>query len=120
MDDDQLSAADLEAIRDAVEAVVRRDERRLAAVLADPAAAATFWMWADDYGFHGKLDLVMPPGPLTSWEIDAVRFDDGTGFAIDLPMWATFGRTDLTLQLRLERATPESSPRVVVEDMHVL
>jgi hypothetical protein len=77
-------------------------------------------MWADNYGSRGKLDLVMPPGPPATWEIDAVRFDDGTGFAIDVEMWATFGRTDLTLQFRLERASPESSPRVVVEDMHVL
>lgn len=119
MSEDELSAADLEAVRDAVEAVVARDEGRVRALLADPEHASTFWTWADDYGAHGKLDLVMPPGPAATWEIDAVRLADGTGFSVDVPVWVASGRTDLTLQLRVERDETGSS-EVLLEDMHVL
>ena len=95
-----------------------RDVERTAARLADPARVSEFWTWADDYGTQGRLDLVMPPGPTGDWEIDAVPLTDGSGFAIDVDMWAASGRTDLTLSLRLE--SHPRAPEVVLEDMHVL
>jgi hypothetical protein len=113
----ELSPTELEAVRSAVEAVVTRDVERTAARLADPDRVSEFWRWADDYGRQGRLDLVMPPGPTADW-IDAVPLADGSGFAIDVDMWAASGRTDLTLSLRL--ATHPDAPEVVLEDMHVL
>ena len=40
--------------------------------------------------------------------------------SIYVPMWSSFGRSDLTLRLRLEWTIPEEAVRVVLEDMHVL
>ena len=40
--------------------------------------------------------------------------------SIYVPMWSSFGRSDLTLRLRLHWTIPEEEVRVVLEDMHVL
>jgi hypothetical protein len=92
---------------------------RVRQLLANPEDAADFWIWADSYGREGRLSLITPPGPIEQWEITGVVLTDGTGFALDVPVWATIGRTDLTLRLQLTRDQARG-PRVGLEDMHVL
>lgn len=83
---ESLSFEDRKALKTAVEAVVSRDAGRVRALLADPEDAASFWIWADDYGRYGRLSLVAPPGPIDGWEITGVALSDGSGLALDLPM----------------------------------
>ncbi len=76
-----------------------------------------FWMWADDYGDQGSLTLVVPPGSPSAWDIWGVRMEDG-GLALDLEVWASTGRTDLTLSLILHHDA-DGLPRVELDDLHV-
>lgn len=115
----QLTTEDREAVREAMEAVVGRDVDRVRALLADPESAADFWMWADDYGREGRLSLLMPPGPVERWQVAGVVLGDGSGVALDVPMWATSGRTDLTLQLELTR-DDAGRARVELQGVHAL
>ena len=113
-----LTEAERRAVEEAIDAAVSRDEGRVQDLLSpghvDPS---TFWMWADDYGSHGRLDLVLPPGPLETWGIDVVRMTSGDLF-LAVPVWASFGRTDLTLELAVLRKAGEP-PRVELRDLHV-
>ena len=114
-----LRADEREALVRAVEAVTARDVGQVRELLENSDDAEGFWVWADDYGAGGRLTLVMPPGAPEEWEIDGVALKDGSGFALEVPVWATTGKTDLTLQLTLLRENGGAA-RVVLEDLHVL
>jgi hypothetical protein len=119
LDAAHLTDAELAAVERAMHAVVSRDADRIRPML-DPSRHHTpedFWTWADDYGEQGSLTLVVPPGPPSSWEIWGVRMKDG-GIALDLDVWASTGRTDLTLSLTLHHDA-DGVPRVELDDLHV-
>jgi hypothetical protein len=106
-------------VEEAVEAVVRRDVERVRVLLppSQQDEPASFWTWANNYGSHGQLDLVRPPGSIEEWAISGIKTHDGD-LALDLPVWASLGRTDLTLHLMVYRRL--GRPRVELQDMHVL
>lgn len=105
----------LVAVREAVEAVVEHDDVRLAVMLPD---GGDLYLWTRDYGEYGVVDLVMPPGQPSEWPIDWVDMDDG-GKHVAVGMWTRQeGRSDLTLELHLNRHDRRWQPRVL--DLHVL
>ena len=119
LDASQLTDAELIAVEQAMRAVVSRDANRIRPML-DPSRHPTpedFWTWADDYGDQGSLTLVLPPGSPSSWKIWGVRMQDGD-LALDLDVWASTGRTDLTLSLTLHHDA-DGVPRVELDDLHV-
>src|SRR5436190_13092629 len=63
VDVSNLTVAEREAVQEAVEAVVNRDIERVRELLseADRENAADFWIWANDYGRHGRLTLANAP-----------------------------------------------------------
>lgn len=111
-----LDAVALRAVEEAVQAVVSHDEERLAAMMA--ADFDDLYLWTRDYGAHGVVDLVLPPGSPAEWEIDGLDMHDGRKFAA-VAMWTRQeGRSDLTLELHLHpdgdgRWTPQ------ILDLHV-
>jgi hypothetical protein len=115
----KLRTDEREALVRAVQAVTARDVDQVRELLENSDDAEGFWVWADDYGAGGRLALVMPPGAPEEWAIDGVALNDGSGFALEVPMWTTTGKTDLTLQLTLLHQHAGTA-RVVVEDLHVL
>ena len=116
----QLTDAELVAVEQAMHAVVSSDADRIRPMLdasRHPTPEA-FLTWADDYGDQGSRTLVVPPGSPSSWDICGVRMKDG-GVALDLEVWASTGRTDLTLSLTLHQDA-DGSPHVELDDLHVL
>jgi hypothetical protein len=115
-----LTEAERIKVEEAVEAVVTRNVERVRMLMPPdrPDHAETFWMWADNYGSSGRLDLSKPPGPIEEWTISGISTNDGN-LALDVPMWASVGPTDLTLQLLVIRHQTDE-PWVELQDMHVL
>ena len=110
-----LPPAALEAIADTVRAVVAADEQRLAALGAD----SDLYVWTRDYGRHGAVKLVMPPGAPSEWPIDAVDVHDGSKH-VEIGMWTREeGRSDLTLEVEL-RETEPGAWQARILDLHVL
>jgi hypothetical protein len=111
----ELPSAALVAIEDAVQAVVAADERRLAALGAD----SDLYVWTRDYGAHGDVKLVIPPGAPSEWPIDAVDVHDGTK-NVEIGMWTREeGRSDLTLEIELRETEPEVWQARIL-NLHVL
>ena len=53
------------AVEEAIRAVVDHDDDRLALLAPD---ADDLYVWTRDYGSHGVVDLVVPPGTAEDWE----------------------------------------------------
>ena len=64
-----LSPVALLSVEEAVRAVVDHDDERLALLAPD---AGDLYAWTRDYGRHGAVDLVVPPGMAEDW---VKRFD---------------------------------------------
>jgi hypothetical protein len=96
--------------------VVDRDDERLAAIAPD---TGDLYRWTLDYGSHGVVEVVMPPGSPQDWDTDWTELYDG-GIHVAVGMWTRQeGRSDLTLELRLDRdADGRWQPRIL--DLHVL
>jgi hypothetical protein len=60
--------ASLLAVEEAVRAIVDCDDQRLALIADD---VGDVFLWTRDYGSHGAVELVMPPGPSRDWDIDS-------------------------------------------------
>ena len=56
----QLSAKALDAVEEAVRAVVAHDDTRLSVLAPN---TGDLYLWTRRYGVHGTVELVMPPGP---------------------------------------------------------
>ena len=112
----QLPTAALHAIEEAVRAVVRHDHERLRVIAAE---VGDLYVWTRQYGSHGTVDLVMPPGSVDEWPLDICDVNDGSKHVI-VDMWTEQeGRSDLSLELELrEAATGVWETRVL--DLHVL
>jgi hypothetical protein len=110
------SEAALRAVEEAVRAVVDHDDARLALLAPH---AGDLYVWTRDYGNHGVVDLVVPPGAAEDWDIDWTDMNDG-GKHVAVRMWTRQeGRSDLTLELQLHRDDDGRwRPRIV--DLHVL
>jgi hypothetical protein len=111
-----LSPAALLAVEEAVRAVVDRDDERLALLAPD---AGDLYVWTRDYGNHGVVDLVVPPGTAEDWDMDSTDMHDG-GKHVAVDMWTRQeGRSDLTLELQLHcDEDGRWRPRIV--NLHVL
>jgi hypothetical protein len=111
-----LSPAALRAVEDAVRAVVDHDHERLALWAAD---AGDLYVWTRDYGSHGVVELVVPPGSADDWDIDSTDLHDG-GKHVAVGLWTQQeGRSDLTLELLLHcDEHGRWRPRIV--NLHVL
>ncbi len=72
-------------MREAVEALVRRDAGALAAMTRhareDPRV---HWEWTREYA--GGIELVLPPGPFEDWELEATAQDGA--LRVHLELWA--------------------------------
>ncbi len=123
----ELNVDQQAAIRRMMEAVVARDESVVADLLSHraypenvyAAPSSDFWMWADDYAGE-RLHLVMPPGDVGDWGVWGFPTSGGAPgeLALHADVWATSGRTDLTIQFRL---IPDGDRhRVELDDMHVM
>jgi hypothetical protein len=112
----QLPTAALRAIEEAVRAVVGHDHERLRVIAAD---VGDLYVWTREYGSHGTVDLVMPPGSVDEWLLDICDVKDGSKQVI-VDMWTDQeGRSDLSLELELrEAATDVWEARVL--NLHVL
>ena len=98
--DTAVMTAPLLAVEDAVRAVVDHDDERLAVIAPD---AGDLYQWTRDYGSHGTLELVLPPGTSQEWDIEWTDMRDG-GKHVAVGMWTRQeGRSDLTLELHLHR-----------------
>ena len=111
-----LPPAALLAVEDAVRAVVDHDDEGLALLAPD---AGDLYFWTRDYGSHGVVDLVAPPGTAEGWDINSTNPRDG-GKHVAVGLWTRQeGRSDLTLELRLHCDEHRRwRPRIV--DLHVL
>jgi hypothetical protein len=111
-----LSPDALLAIEEAVQAVVDHDHERLALLAPD---AGDLYVWTRDYGRHGVVDLVVPPGTAEHWDIHSTEQHDG-GKHVAVGMWTRQeGRSDLTLEVQLDRDNHGRwRPRIL--DLHVL
>jgi hypothetical protein len=115
-----LSPAQRACIVEAVQAVVRRDVERVRELMYSPwrEHADAFWTWADEYGDHGRLELVMPPGEIEDWDLYVLDLDGC--LAVHVEMWAEgVGQTDLTLDLELY-TNEDGSARAELRDMHMM
>jgi hypothetical protein len=112
----QLPTAAQQAIEEAVRAVVGHDHERLRVIAAE---GGDLYVWTRQYGSHGTVDLVMPPGSVDEWPLDICDVNDGSKHVI-VDMWTDQeGRSDLSLELELrETAAGVWATRVL--DLHVL
>jgi hypothetical protein len=75
-------------------------------------------VWTRDYGSHGTVELVTPPGTPADWPIELPNAHDGTKHVV-VDMWTRQeGRSDLSLELELERQSGRWATRAL--DQHVL
>ena len=83
------------------------------------AEVGDLYVWTRQYGSHGAVDLVMPPGSVDEWPLDICDVNDGSKHVI-VDMWTEQeGRSDLSLELALcEAATDAWETRVL--NLHVL
>jgi len=111
-----LSPAALVAVEEAVRAVVDHADERLALLAED---VGDLYAWTRNYGSHGVVDLVVPPGTAKDWDIDSTNLHDG-GKHVAVGLWTRQeGRSDLTLELLLHcDEHGRWRPRIV--DLHVL
>ena len=81
--------------------------------------AGDLYRWTRDYGTHDRVDLVVPPGSVKDWRLDATNVDDGSKHVV-VEMWTRQeGRSDLSLELELrEDEAGRWQPHVL--DLHVL
>lgn len=83
-----------------VRAVVEHDD---AAITGLSPESDDLYVWTRDYGEFGEVELMMPPGEPESWDVDWTELDDGGRHAA-VTMWTRQdGRSDLTLEMTLER-----------------
>ena len=117
---DPLTSAELDAVRDAVSAVVLADHDRLVAMDAFVGGSDPY-LWTRDYGALGRqVHLTMPPGDAQDWALHVIRFDnEPIAAAVDVDMWTVEeGRSDLTLQLEV-RTDLEGRTTTTFRDLHV-
>lgn len=113
---DQLPSSALAAVEEAVHAVVAHDGERLSVLAPN---AGELYLWTRDYGPHGAVDLVIPPGSPAEWRIDVTDMIDG-GTHVAVGMWTKQeGRSDLTLELELREARPDQWQARIL-DLHVV
>jgi hypothetical protein len=104
------------AVEEAVRAVVDHDAERLATLAPD---AGDLYLWTRDYGSHGTVELVMPPGRPEDWDTEWTDMVDG-GKHVAVGMWTRQEqRSDLTLELHLHRDEGERWQARIL-DLHVL
>lgn len=112
----QLPARALDAVEETVRAVVAHDDERLSVLAPD---AGDLYLWTRNYGAHGTVDLVIPPGPPAEWRIQATDMI-GDGKHVAVGMWTKQeGRSDLTLELELREAHPDQWKARIL-GLHVL
>jgi hypothetical protein len=59
------------------------------------------------------------PLPEEAWAlIEVYPLDDGSGVALDVPIWTNEGRSDLTLQLTASER--DGAVAIQIDDLHVL
>jgi hypothetical protein len=110
--DDRLPAEALESVAECVRSVVARQR-------TDPKDA--FYTWAHDYGDFGDVDLVVPHGSPSDWDVDAVRVraQDRPTYDVVVGMWTKQeGRSDLSLVVDVEH--DGSRWVAAARDLHVL
>jgi hypothetical protein len=114
----RLSDVQLQAIERAVRAVVLHDHETLAEIAP---AECDLYLWTRDYGDHGDVELVIPPGSPSEWDIDAVgAAGDPARMDVEVGMWTRQeGRSDLTLTVDLEETAP-GRWQPAIRDLHVL
>jgi hypothetical protein len=115
---DQLTEDEMAATVAAVRAVIERERPTLEAMGAcdhgDP------YEFTREYGRWGEVHLVMPPGNPRAWVINVTRADDDEWVVIAVEMWTREeGRSDLTLELELERQ-PDGRLRSQFHNLHVM
>jgi hypothetical protein len=104
---------------DAMDALVRCVRSVVARQQTDPGDE--LFMWTRDYGDHGDVHLVLPPGPPGSWDVDAigVTAESRPRYHVVVEMWTREeGRSDLSLEVDVWRVEGRwvARPR----DLHVL
>lgn len=111
-----LSPALWLGVEEAVRAVVEHDEERLSTFAPD---VGDLYLWTRDYGSHGTVELVMPPGAPQEWDISWTDVDGGKHAAVG--MWTRQeGRSDLTLELHLHSDDSHGVATARVLGLHVL
>jgi len=111
-----VPAPALLAVEEAVRATVDHDAERLATLAPD---AGDLYLWTRDYGSHGTVELVMPPGRPEEWDTEWTDMADG-GKHVAVGMWTRQEqRSDLTLELWVH---PDVGGRwrARILDLHVL
>ena len=96
--------------------MVDHDDESLALLAPDHD---DLYLWTRDYGSHGTVQLVVPPGTAEEWDIVWMDTYDG-GKHAPVGMWTRQeGRSELTLELRLSR-DDHGRWRPLILDLHVL
>jgi hypothetical protein len=114
----ELFVAQLAEVERAVRAVVERDEERLNAIAPE---GGDLYRGTRDYGKHGTVELVMPPGPASEWNIEVIaEAGDASRTHVVVEMWTREeGRSDLSLTLELKEVAPRRWI-ASIHDLHVL
>jgi hypothetical protein len=113
-----LADDELAAVVAAVEALVSEDAEALSAMGAYENGSDPY-LFTRDWREWDEVHLKTPPGDPRSWNISVVRTVRGT-CDVDIEMWTEEeGRSDLTLQVELTRAS-DGSLRTTFENLHVL
>jgi hypothetical protein len=100
-----LFVAQLAEVERAVRAVVERDKERLTAIAPE---GGDVYRRTRGHGKHGTVELVMPPGPASEWNIEATDVaGDASRTHVVVEMWTREeGRSDLSLTLELKEVAP--------------
>ena len=116
----QLSEAEKDAVRRAVQAVVERDVATVRQLVPADAEDLADTLWSETDRDGDSVRLLMPPGPVDDWDGYVFRRPDDAEVGVEfLDADQPDQRTDLTLRMEL-RSDPAGHVAVELMDLHVL
>jgi hypothetical protein len=117
---DALDERELEATVRVVRALVDRDRTVLESIGAYEGGADPY-VWTENYGRWGRVELMVPPGDPKAWSGSVIRRDDDRWIGVCVDMWTRQeGRSDLTLELDLTRGRSGTVPSPRFVGLHVM
>jgi hypothetical protein len=116
-----LSDAEVELLERVVRALVVGDRSVLDEVGAYGRGCDPY-LWTRDYGNHGDVHLVMPPGEVADWPVGVLQVEDQPGVSfLVVGMWTREeGASDLSLEIDLSTDPSSGAVRGEFVDLHVL
>ena len=89
----------------------------------DPAWGEAFVRWISENHFgDGETCIITDPDAFQELRVDAYRFSDGSGFAVDHDLAMNYQRSDFTAQFEFRRprmVMPSTSPTFMSSDFAI-